>query len=287
MEPSETDGKNKPIGESFESEPCDYVLVPMVETEHLKDTAQVAQYMAEEKGADLLLALPVTYPGQTPHESVDTTEEENTLAQKKQDLEAELGVSVDASVVKGQGNVAGVINRVVKEYPVETVVFEAVHESTLLGKDTTQKILNELTVDTLVVNSRQDASEISSILLPVTEGPHSRFAVGVASVLSTYTNASIDMIHVIEDGDGSWETSRETLDQYSEYTDMDSFDSQIIEQRGVVENIVELSSRYDVTVIGAPTRNRLIRFAMGSDAEKIEKESKNSVIMAMSGEDHN
>ncbi|MDY7082578.1 MAG: universal stress protein [Halobacteria archaeon] len=52
----------------------------------------------------------------------------------------------------------------------------------------------------------------------------------------------------------------------------------------VSESIIGVSDSYDVTVIGAPTKNPLVRFVFGSKADEIEEKSEDSVVMCKSGE---
>ncbi|MDY7082579.1 MAG: hypothetical protein SXQ77_09290 [Halobacteria archaeon] len=180
--------------ESEGEENTEYVLVPVVKTDGIDDILRIANYVAEDRGERILLLEPDV-------RGTDVSGYPDAYREKaKQILQSKMELDISVEGITRTGDtLEEIVTQTAELYPVDAVVFEAVHDSDLLERDTTQKIVGSLDCDTVVINVKSDLSDISSVLLPVSGGPHSELATGIAGVISANTGTSIDILHIIED----------------------------------------------------------------------------------------
>jgi len=162
----------------------------------------------------------------------------------------------------------------------------------VMGDETSERLERQIAeqtgCDTVVVNDRAPLGSIASILVPIAGGPHSGAAVNVASTLAEANDAWIELVHVL-DGDDP-ETGREQADAIleagrSQVPDGVDVDTRVIDADDAVDAIAEESRCHDLTVIGAPQKDRLRHLIFGSTATELRDELQNTVVMARKGSD--
>lgn len=125
--------------------------------------------------------------------------------------------------------------------------------------------------------------DFASILLPVAEGPHTKVATAVAGRIAAALDAWIDVLHVLPDGvdDDRRDAAMERLESLGDRIGRpNTVNPWILEADDPAETIVEQSTYYGLTVIGAPSSGRLRRFFHGSTSREIRREADSLVIAA-------
>lgn len=141
--------------------------------------------------------------------------------------------------------------------------------------------------DVLTVDGRGETDRIASILVPIAGGDHSQLAVETGVALARANDAAVDLFHVIEeDSDAARDRGRTLLQSAlaSVPADTDRVDTWLYEAPNAPEAIIEQSSYYDLTVMGAPTDNPLERFVFGSTSKQVQREAGSPVIVAHAAE---
>ncbi|QKY18939.1 universal stress protein [Halolamina sp. CBA1230] len=154
-----------------------------------------------------------------------------------------------------------------------------------IRRGTTDRIVANSPVDTVVANGCGDLEGLASILVPVSGGPHTELTVRVARALAEHENAWIELFTVVpEDADADQRSegaehlaeARRCLGEFEE------FDTWLYEADDPAAAIAEQSAYYDAVVIGAPTESRLKRIVFGSTPDSVDERVDIPVITAAS-----
>lgn len=150
---------------------------------------------------------------------------------------------------------------------------------------TTDRIVAESPVDTVVANGSGDLDGLASILVPVAGGPHTALTVRVARALAEHTDAWIELFTVIPEEPSAAERSQgaEHLAAARRLLDgFEAFDTWLYEADDPAAAIAEQAAYYDAVVMGAPTKSRLERLVFGSTVDSVDESVDVPVITAMS-----
>ncbi|MDS0300858.1 universal stress protein [Halogeometricum sp. S1BR25-6] len=128
---------------------------------------------------------------------------------------------------------------------------------------------------------------ISSVLVPVARGPHLDATLDMARAFAESSDAWVDLFHVVEE-----EETESDVDDLFEYcsdrllgfANFDTWRYEGEEGESPAQAIVEQSSYYDATVVGAPQKGRLREFVDGSTTEIVQSLCENAVVTVRSGE---
>jgi len=270
-----TDGGRPTIWQT-ESTSRPRVLYPILQSE--SDTIlHVAAGIAEAIDAELVVGR-VDVDDDYSYET--SREVAHTVFQAQADPLVEVGV--EGHALSGSNRLEAIVDAATTDQ-INIVV---------MGDETSERLERQIAertgCDTVVVNDRAPLGSIASILVPIASGPHSGAAVNVAGALAEANDAWIELVHVLEDDDP--EADRELADTILEggrslLPDGLEVDTRVIEADDTVDAIAEESAYHDLTVIGAPRKDRLRRLIFGSTATEIRDEVRNTVVMARKGSD--
>jgi len=241
--------------------PC--LLGPITDETAQRRGAAVAHALATSRDLDLLLN------DNVPTEGAHTLPESHRESHSSSTTSVATGTALDPAV---------------SQYNPSTVVVKRNTEQRLLDElfsDRAERLSAQ--TDVLTVDGRGEADRIASILVPIAGGDHSQLAVETGVALAAANDAAVDLFHVIEDDSDAARDRGQTLLQSalaSVPDDTDRVDTWLYEALNAPEAIIEQSSYYDLTVMGAPTDNPLERFVFGSTSKQVQREADSPVIVA-------
>lgn len=256
------------------------VLVPIEGSSVHDSVLDLGAGLATGYQTDLVIVQADRYPNQTP-----PTLPAQTLAESRAYLDTvvdQVREDYDGplhGVVRTGHSFGSLLSVVATEYDADTVVIDAnSHDSSTLAR----------TVDANVVSIHSEISlgRTQSILVPVAGGPHSRVAAEVAGGIAGHTGGWVELLHVLEPGAGEDERQRAEamLSDLSTIPPIDEVDTRILVDSNVAETIVGESTYYDCTILGAPTTNRLARFAFGSTNDVVHADAESPVLTVWDNE---
>lgn len=146
------------------------------------------------------------------------------------------------------------------------------------GDGSDHRLVDELrsASDCRVVYARNatQLADVSSLLVPIEDGPHMAATVAVADALASAFDACLELLHVTEP-DPSPERRRrgeQVLSQATEPLAADGdWETWLLAADRVADTIVQQAGYYDATVLGGPRRDRLQRFVFGSTASAVRE----------------
>lgn len=136
--------------------------------------------------------------------------------------------------------------------------------------------------DSVVVSDSRDPPTVASILVPVAEGEHSARAATVAGHVASATDAWVELLHVPTGESGDADV---LLDRMATRIPDGVETQRWVRDAGAVDDVVvEQSTYYDLTVIGAPRSNRLSQLVFGSRSNEVRDRAENTVLTVRRGE---
>ena len=149
-----------------------------------------------------------------------------------------------------------------------------------------ETMLADADCDVFVENPRSRVGEHGRILLAAGSGPHTGLAAVAARALALKSTADIDVIHVLDPDAGGEDRAeaRRVLDFISPVlADLEGVTTEIVEAKDASAEIIRRSDAYDVTILGAPTKNALRRFLFGSTPDAVGQRASGTVLVARQG----
>ena len=135
--------------------------------------------------------------------------------------------------------------------------------------------------DVLTVDGRGQTDTIASILVPIAGGRHSELAATAATAIAAANDAAVDFFHVVEDGSpASRKHGRALLESAAAAPAYDQTETWLYEAGSAADAIVEQSTYYDLTVMGAPTVGPLERVVFGSTATDVRADTDAPIVVA-------
>ncbi|GAA0677445.1 universal stress protein [Natronoarchaeum mannanilyticum] len=249
------------------------ILYPVFE-DHDAYTFEIARDVAEGADAGLIV--------------LDLVEDEESLTDEahtvgKQLLRSKLDEHHDVSVsslIETTSDPPETVAKIAQAYDVHLIVFDRHTPDALVDSlrgDVAERISDRVHCDAVSVDHAGD-DRLSSILVPIADGPHSPLAVSVAGALGKGADAAVELFHVSTGGDTDRvdELFERALARLPDDVDADTWH---LERADVADAIVEQSEYYDVTAIGEPQKNRLKRFVLGSVTDDISDRADNTVLV--------
>jgi nucleotide-binding universal stress UspA family protein len=156
----------------------------------------------------------------------------------------------------------------------------------LFRGDVSDRIGGQVSCDSVTVSHRQDEHRIGSILVPLSEEPHSELAVVIAGALARSANAVVELFHVSEQVDAEAQARanrlfEEAFERLPEDIDVDTWH---LKEPDIAAAIVEQSRYYDVTVLGKSKIGRLQKLITESIPDEVSDDAENIVLTARKGD---
>ena len=169
----------------------------------------------------------------------------------------------------------------IRNNDVETLVVPSSTRSGSLRRNLAEQLGLRGACDVVTVNGRRNYSDIQSILLAVTGGPHSNAATGVARRIAADHDAWVDVLHVVDPTATDRQRQRATehveraVDRINRPERTSTW---MLEATDVAGAIIEQSEYYGLTILGAPTKGRLREFITGSTSRTVRHRAHSPVI---------
>lgn len=132
--------------------------------------------------------------------------------------------------------------------------------------------------DSILVSRIEELGDIDSVLVPISDGPHSGMAIEVGLALARQNDAILELLHVVEPDESESDGERLLERGVAHARTGDSIDTSLVVGSSVSEAIVEHATVYDVTVIGAPRRGLLEQFIGGTVPEAVRNATPGTVL---------
>jgi nucleotide-binding universal stress UspA family protein len=175
------------------------------------------------------------------------------------------------------------ISRTAEANDIDTLVMPSGSQTGVLRREVTERLALRADCNVITVNGRPGYDHVPSILLPVAGGPHSDLATDVAQRIAADFDAWVDILHVVneEAPERVREQAQTHVEAAAERIARPELTSTwILEAPDIAEAIIEQSTYYELTVVGAPTKGRLRRFIAGSTNRTIRNNAHSVVLSA-------
>lgn len=267
------------------------LLEPVLDesTSSVKRLMRTAATIARDRdGAVLALSL-ATLPDQTPLGGLSDNDPPVREAHNavEQLLQAAVEVSVPAEgIVCLTHREARSILSMAEKYECDGILLTTRQDHSqrqrLLSGNTIEKIIARAEADVSVEKPGPTSSPIRRILLAASGGPHSGIAAETARAVALATDARVDIVHFLDD-DPNESTRQETKQILRAAThvlnDVENVETEIANTKDVAEALIDRSDRYDVTVLGTPTKGLLFQFVLGTVPDSVKRQSETAVLM--------
>lgn len=264
----------------------DRILVPVVTSDvaAITDQFRVATSIARATGGSLHAVDTRTTSNRPPPETRRPVTTDGDGALLDWAVERASASQRERRLPSARGLVDGVLNAA-RANDVDTLVLPGTSSTGRLRRNVTRRLAHRVDCDVVTVNGRRGYEGVPSVLLAVAGGPHSGLATDVARHIAADCNAWIDVLHVVAENASERERRRAEsyVDAaYRRIARPESTTTWILEAESVADAIVEQSSYYELTVVGAPTKGRLRRFISESTTGAVRSDANSVVISARS-----
>lgn len=261
------------------------ILVPLLASKVpvVTDQLRVGAALARSTGASLRVLDPLAGAGEPP------AERDGDLTDEAEDRLVEWAIDrVSAPSRGGLLDTRTLIRRVLDAVAaggVDTLVVPSGSASGVVRRGITDRLALHADCDVITVNGRPGYGRVPSILLAVAGGPHSGLATDVAARVAGQNDAWVDVLNVVPE-----DPTPRVRDEANDLVEAtarrigrpDSTATWVLEGDDPSAAIVEQSSYYGLTVVGAPSSGRLRRFISGSTNRSIRSNAHSVVISARS-----
>lgn len=166
---------------------------------------------------------------------------------------------------------------------IDTLVVPSESGTGFIRPDLADRLALRAECDVITVNGRRGYEHVPSILLAVAGGPHSGLATDLARQIAADCDAWVDVLHVVDEDapvHGRREAETYVEDAFQRIARPETTTTWILEAADAATAIIEQSSYYGLTVVGAPTKGRLRRFISGSTNRSIRNNARSVVLSA-------
>ncbi|MBS1263376.1 MAG: putative Kdp system regulatory protein KdpQ [Methanonatronarchaeales archaeon] len=261
------------------------ILVPVANRENLEALMDTALDVARDRDGEVMVLNVVTVPQQTPiTEGRRFTGEGRKILDEASRLGDAAGVPVGGVIRIGHDPARAILNTT-KQYDSDVVLMgwrERSYRTEFVFGSNVDDVVRKARCDVLV-QKIEELDEVESILVPTAGGPHAELAGKVVGAIARGHGADVEVVSVIEPGasEGRRESAIERVESAAEHVSTGvNVKEGLVEGRDVVETLVSLSDKNDVTVVGATREGLFQQFLFGSVPEEVGRRSSNTVIMA-------
>lgn len=260
-----------------------------IDGDHPRDVLEIVCDLVADADADLFLAAPVTEDNHSSEGTITARQEADRQVAKLvwQAKETCRGDPSIEPIVRVGEDREEMLEEIVDAFSISTIVAEDGSRSGV------QSVLHVNGPDRDSVPGDRDAitvtgieyfEGIDSVLVPIAGGPHSGMAIDVGLALARPNDASLELFHVHEPGDGPRNAGEDILEHgMDRVADYGTVERTLQESTEVHQAIVDRSSSFDVTVLGAPREGRLRRFVFGTVPDEVVARADRTILTAYRG----
>jgi nucleotide-binding universal stress UspA family protein len=247
-------------------------------------TVSFAATLADARGGELILVNAAVRSSGTPLSlTSDAMDERREMARRSlATVDSALDLQTRAAARFGR-NYSIIARDACEEFSAGVVVVDESESMppTAFGRSVATRVGGGVDCDVISVGGKHLSPDVSSILVPVAGGPHSGLAVDVARKLAEKHGAWVELLHIVPDsGDerAHADANRYITAASERLGEFATVDEWILEADDAADAIVEQSQYYDVTVLGAPQKNRLREFVFGSTTADVRSSAYSTVV---------
>lgn len=265
---------------------CEHILVPLLTAAEraLTDQLRVAASLARTSDGSLHVVNPVTESRKPVKVYRDglTDDDERELLDWAVPEGSSSASQMHGGFLSSHRLISDIVHTV-ETSDIDTLVVPSEADTGRIRPGLADRLALRVECNVITVNGRRGYEHVPSILLAVAGGPHSGLATDLARQIAADCDAWIDVLHVVdEDAPDHRRRQAETyvegafhrIDRYETTT------TWILEADDVASAIIEQSSYYGLTIVGAPTKGRLRRFISGSTNRSIRNNARSVVLSA-------
>ncbi|EFW92416.1 cationic amino acid transporter, putative [Haladaptatus paucihalophilus DX253] len=248
-------------------------------------TVSFAATLADARGGELILVNAAVRSSGTPlNLAGDVLNERQAAARRtlRTTVDSAFDVRTRAAARVGR-NYLTIARTASEEFSAGVVVVDESESmtSTAFGRSVSTRVGGHVDCDVISVGGNHLSTDVTSILVPVAGGPHSGLAVDMARYLAEKHGAWLELLHVVPSS--ADERAHTDAEQYiaaanERLGDFSAVDEWILEADDATDAIVDQSQYYDVTVLGAPQKNRLREFVFGSTTADVRSSAYSTVV---------
>ncbi|WP_254546607.1 amino acid permease [Halomarina pelagica] len=265
------------------------IVVPVANPENATQLMRTAIDWAKDTGGEILVTSVVTVPHQTP-----ISEGRAFIDGEREVIERAMAVAEDADVpvsgtIRIGHDVADAIVNTVDQYGSDAVLMgwkgqRATQRRDIVLGSNVDRVVTEADADVFVEKIGPEAGSAEAILVPTAGGPHAELAADLADSIAASEGARVDVVYVVDpDASGSERAEvEEMLDEAAarfDRTDPERVNTAVLEGTDVVDELLDASEDYDVTVIGATREGLLQQFVFGALPEEFGRRANVTTIM--------
>ncbi|MFW5919579.1 MAG: universal stress protein [Halanaeroarchaeum sp.] len=260
-----------------------------IDGDHPRDVLELVCDLVADADADLVLAAPVTEGSSPSGGTIEAREEAHRRAatlvwHAKETCQGDLSIE---RVVRVGTDRERVLEEIVDAFSVSTIVSEdrpRSGRSSPLQSEGDNGGSFPRKCDSITVTGIEYIDAIDSVLEPIAGGPHSGMAIDVGLALARQHDASLELLHVHEPGDEAREAGAELLEHgMDRVADYENADGTVQESTEVQETILDHTSSFDVTVLGAPREGLIRRFVFGTVPDEVDARADRTILTAHRG----
>jgi nucleotide-binding universal stress UspA family protein len=248
-------------------------------------TVSFAATLADARGGELILVNAVVRSSGTPLSlASEVLNERQEMARQslRTTVDSTLNVRTRAAARVGR-NYSTIAREASEEFSAGVVVVDESKSMTptAFGRSVSTRVGGRVDCDVISVGGNRLSPDVSSILVPVAGGPHSGLAVDMARYLAEKHGAWLELLHVVpSSGDerAHADANRYVTAASERLGEFPTVDKWILEADDAADAIIDQSQYYDVTVLGAPQKNRLREFVFGSTTEDVRSSAYSTVV---------
>lgn len=154
--------------------------------------------------------------------------------------------------------------------------------------ETARTVHEETDATVLVVAEETTSPTVESVLAAVGGGPHSGAVVDVAAGLARASDAALTLCHVVaSDADASTrEAAEDLLGRAADRVGDDvPVETVLVEDDDVADGIADTAGPHDVSVVGGPEGNGLLRLLFGTTSERLRTRSGGPTVTVWGGDE--
>lgn len=263
------------------------ILVPVANPASVDQLMRTASDIARDEDGEILVMSVVTVPHQTPlSEGREFTESRREVLDRALEIGRDEGVPVSGVIRIGHDVPKAILNTA-EQRDTDAVLLGwrgRTQRGDFVFGSNVDEVITRAKCDVLVERIGEAAgTDVNRLLLPTAGGPHAEYAAEVGAAIARTNDAEIHITHTIQPGstDADRKEAMEKIEQTEKAIGKDvSVTEELIEADPVVDSIVDTSSDFDITLLGATREGLFQQLLFGAIPEEVGQRADGIVIMA-------